>query len=185
MNPSPQIPAPLRLPGAAADVRYARNIRLAARVIAKPLGRQGTMELRALELAWIKGREDDPADQCAHGRILFQVANFVRPEDGIWTVSAAGLFLLRTLELDHTAENPVSEFNFLIPHCGNDAWKNKGSRFNVVCMGCNQGRNPEVTYRHNKILVRTEQEQYEFVITFAPLPVEGGTGSTVNPLAIF
>jgi kynurenine formamidase len=27
--------------------------------------------------------------------------------------------------------------------------------------------------------------QYEFVITFAPLPVEGGTGSPVNPIAIF
>jgi len=27
--------------------------------------------------------------------------------------------------------------------------------------------------------------QYEFLITFAPLPVEGGTGSPVNPLAIF
>jgi kynurenine formamidase len=27
--------------------------------------------------------------------------------------------------------------------------------------------------------------RYEFMITFAPLPVEGGTGSPVNPLAIF
>ena len=27
--------------------------------------------------------------------------------------------------------------------------------------------------------------RYEFTITFAPLPVEGGTGSPVNPLAIF
>lgn len=27
--------------------------------------------------------------------------------------------------------------------------------------------------------------QYEFLMTFAPLPVEGGTGSPVNPLAIF
>jgi kynurenine formamidase len=27
--------------------------------------------------------------------------------------------------------------------------------------------------------------RYEFLITFAPLPVEGGTGSPVNPLAIF
>jgi len=26
--------------------------------------------------------------------------------------------------------------------------------------------------------------QYEFLVTFAPLPVEGGTGSPVNPLAI-
>jgi kynurenine formamidase len=28
-------------------------------------------------------------------------------------------------------------------------------------------------------------KRYEFMITFAPLPVEGGTGSPVNPLAIF
>jgi kynurenine formamidase len=27
--------------------------------------------------------------------------------------------------------------------------------------------------------------QYEFVVTFAPLPVEGGSGSPVNPLAVF
>jgi kynurenine formamidase len=27
--------------------------------------------------------------------------------------------------------------------------------------------------------------RYEFVITFAPLPVEGGTGSPVNPLVTF
>ena len=27
--------------------------------------------------------------------------------------------------------------------------------------------------------------RYEFLITFAPLPVEGGTGSPLNPLAVF
>lgn len=30
-----------------------------------------------------------------------------------------------------------------------------------------------------------ELNRYEFMITFAPLPVEGGTGSPLNPLAIF
>ena len=28
-------------------------------------------------------------------------------------------------------------------------------------------------------------KRYEFMITFAPLPVEGGTGSPLNPLAVF
>ena len=28
-------------------------------------------------------------------------------------------------------------------------------------------------------------KRYEFMITFAPVPVEGGTGPPVNPLAIF
>src|SRR6201998_3244879 len=27
--------------------------------------------------------------------------------------------------------------------------------------------------------------RYEFMLTFAPLPVEGGTGSPLNPLAVF
>ena len=30
-----------------------------------------------------------------------------------------------------------------------------------------------------------ELDRYEFLITFAPLPVEGGTGSPLNPMAIF
>jgi hypothetical protein len=28
-------------------------------------------------------------------------------------------------------------------------------------------------------------KRYEFMLTFAPLPVEGGTGSPLNPLAVF
>ena len=28
-------------------------------------------------------------------------------------------------------------------------------------------------------------KRYEFMLTFAPLPVEGGTGSPINPLAVF
>ncbi len=33
--------------------------------------------------------------------------------------------------------------------------------------------------------VAREKDRYEFLITWAPLPVEGGSGSPVNPLAIF
>jgi hypothetical protein len=28
-------------------------------------------------------------------------------------------------------------------------------------------------------------KRYEFMLTFAPIPVEGGTGSPLNPLAVF
>ena len=40
---------------------------------------------------------------------------------------------------------------------------------------------------HSSLLVQTARRlnRYEFLITFAPLPVEGGTGSPVNPVAIF
>lgn len=35
------------------------------------------------------------------------------------------------------------------------------------------------------VVTARELNRYEFLITFAPLPVEGGTGSPLNPLAIF
>jgi hypothetical protein len=35
------------------------------------------------------------------------------------------------------------------------------------------------------LVLAVEMRAYEFVITFAPLPVEGGTGSPVNPLVTF
>ena len=30
-----------------------------------------------------------------------------------------------------------------------------------------------------------EEGRYEFMLTFAPLPVIGGTGSPINPIALF
>jgi len=100
-------------------------------------------------------------DQCAHGKMLFQVdaTVYVQPEGGKWTLSAAGLFLLRTLEHDHTKANPVSEHNLLIPCCGHSAWLNEGGRFKLLCTGCGLGKNPEVIHRDKTILIRGEQEQ--------------------------
>ena len=103
--------------------------------------------LLAHNLQWIKGVEDDPQDQCAHGRVEFRVNNtvFVKPEDGSWTVSAAGLYLLRTLSLDHNEQDSVTEGNLLFPCCGHAVWPTEG-KFNVVCIGCNQGINVDITH---------------------------------------
>src|SRR5262249_16328763 len=124
------------------------------------LDRRDPMQLLPLELGWINGADDDPLDQCAHGRVLFQIGamTFVRPEDGIWTVATAGLFLLRTLEHNHTIENPISESNFLIPCCGHAVYRNLPGRgrFEVLCMGCNQGKNPEVIHKDGNVVVRAD-----------------------------
>jgi hypothetical protein len=121
------------------------------------------MQLLALELGWTKGADDDPTDQCVHGRVLFQIGatTFVRPEDDIWTVGAAGLFLLRTLEHDHTIESPVSEANVLIPCCGHAVYRNlRGrGRFEVLCMGCNQGKNPEVIHKDENVVIRADHDE--------------------------
>jgi hypothetical protein len=75
------------------------------------------ISLAAHELCWIKGGSDDPEDQCAHGKVALEIdgVSLVRPEDGEWTVSAAALFLLRTLTADHTPERLLQRAVFSFP----------------------------------------------------------------------
>lgn len=70
-------------------------------------------------------------DQCAHGKVILSVEgqDFVTPQDGEITVSAAALNLLRTVDHDHTRERPVSEGGQLFPCCG----------FNVSLAGATSG----------------------------------------------
>ncbi len=114
------------------------------------------IELKVQDFQWVKGSEDDPQDQCAHGRVQLKINNteFVKPEDGIWTVSASALYLLRTLSENHTVENPVSEGNFLFPCCGFNVWL-RGIRFKVLCMGCPNGVDVEVLHHDDMILIRS------------------------------
>lgn len=106
---------------------------------------------------WIKGAKDDPNDQCAHGRVDFRINNtqFVKPEDGVWTVSMAALYLLRTLTEDHLVDNPVAEMNSLFPCCGFNVWP-LGTRFKVMAAGCATGVNPEVLHSGETVTVRSD-----------------------------
>ncbi len=112
--------------------------------------------LSAIDPHWLEGKGDPRDDQCAHGHVRLEVNGviFVSPEDGEVTISAAGLFLLRTLENDHTDQKPVSESNLLFPCCGFTAW-NCGKRFPVLVMGCPNG--VDVELRHKNGLVELTQ----------------------------
>lgn len=98
------------------------------------------LTLRATQLNWINGQADDPTDQCAHGKIELSVNNVTlyQTEDEEITVSAACLYLLRTVEDDHTPEFSVAEGNWLFPCCGFNLFPDQG-RYKVCCMGCNTG----------------------------------------------
>jgi hypothetical protein len=103
--------------------------------------------LEASDLHWIN-TADDRDDQCAHGCVQFKVDDviWVRPEDGNWTVSGAGLFLLRTIEHDHFRKHPVAENNFLFPCCAHSCWAIGEGKFKLMCMGCNRGIDVEVEH---------------------------------------
>ena len=112
--------------------------------------------LEASDLQWIKGADDDPNDQCAHGRVCFAIDDvvFVRPEDSRWTVSAAALYLLRTLEHDNTSDHSVCSSNFMFPCCGHACWPDEGD-FKVICIGCDTGIDVAVKHLGDLIKICT------------------------------
>lgn len=99
--------------------------------------------LRPTNLHWIDGSVDDSEDLCAHSGVDFRIGDavLVKPRDGEWTVSAAALYLLRTLSQPHTKQQPITEY--LFPCCGNGIFEVEGQD-DVQIVGCNSGINFEV-----------------------------------------
>jgi hypothetical protein len=108
--------------------------------------------LRPRELTWINDQVDDPFDLCAHGKVQFEIdgVNLVRVEDGEWTVSAAALFLLRTLKKDHTVEAPL--FENVIPHCGSGFYAGEGEE-DVKIIECPSGINFQVIHVRDTVQI--------------------------------
>lgn len=102
---------------------------------------------------WIKGDGDDPSDQCAHGFVELSIdgVRFASTSDGDLTVSAAALFLLRTVTSDHAPNQSVTDGNFLIPCCGFTIWPSETTRYPYYIVGCNHGINPEIRHREGAV----------------------------------
>lgn len=114
--------------------------------------------LRPLGLCWIKGAPDDPADLCAHGHVEFRIGDalLVDPATGPEvTVSAAALYLLRTLSRPHTKAQPVADH--LFPCCGFGMFSVAGQE-DAVVVGCPNGIDFEVLHvdEETGIVVRTD-----------------------------
>ena len=62
--------------------------------------------LKTESLNWLDTTNDCPTDLCAHGTVQFTIDDLeiVVPTDE-WTVSAATIYLLRSLERDHPFDN--------------------------------------------------------------------------------
>jgi len=106
--------------------------------------------LSADNLTWLNTNDDCPEDLCAHAKVRFSVGGLeiVAPDDE-WTVSASAIYLLRTLERDHTKDDPVGEH--LFPCCGFSMYEGDDSE-DVLIVGCNNGI--DATIEHLKEGVR-------------------------------
>jgi hypothetical protein len=110
--------------------------------------------LRPTNLHWIDGI-NDPADLCAHSPVEFRIggATLIKPSDGDWTVSAAALYLLRTLSQPHTKQQPITDY--LFPCCGNGIFEVEG-RDDVRIVGCNSGIDFEVVRTDDEVALTAE-----------------------------
>lgn len=95
------------------------------------------VEITATSLHWLSDTEPE-SDLCAHGRVQLTVLGDRICTEGEFCVSAAALYLLRTLESDHTQSHPVAEH--LLPCCGHAMHAAPGDR-DVTIIGCPNGVN--------------------------------------------
>jgi hypothetical protein len=109
--------------------------------------------LELVEPRWITNR-DDPQDQCAHGYMEFAIdgVQFISKDDGDWTVTAAALYLLRTIASDHGGGNSVvGTYNYLIPCCGHVVWPEEGGKYSFIILGCDSGIDPSVIHHDDSV----------------------------------
>lgn len=109
--------------------------------------------LSPVRLHWITEVNPDAGDLCAHSPVEFRIgeAIIVAPESGDWTVSAAGLFLLRTLAADHRPDAAVAVH--LFPCCGMSYYAVSLDPPRVDIPGCVSGANCWVRHDHDGVAI--------------------------------
>ena len=101
-------------------------------------------------LHWIKNDGmDDPDDLCLHGHIFVVIGEDAIECDA--TISAAGLYLLRTLTENHI----IHDGEAMLPHCGNSMIANDDLSA-VDIFGCPNGIDWSVIHEADKIRLITE-----------------------------
>lgn len=122
--------------------------------------------LRPINMRWIQGATDDPKDLCAHGDVEFRIGDDVLLDTGRdLTVSAAALYLLRTLAVPHSKAAPVGDH--LFPCCGFAMWDLPGQDDVAIC-GCPNGEDFEVLHQvgGNGVVIRAADSR-EWEVTWS------------------
>lgn len=116
------------------------------------------------EMHWLF-KEDIHADLCAHGKVKVQIGEELIAgirDDEDWTISSTALFLLRTLERNHTKEEQVGDY--LIPCCGH-FFVFENDMKEVYVGSCANGIDWEVIHENGNIKLKTENGE-ETLIEF-------------------
>lgn len=117
--------------------------------------------ISADNLTWLNTNDDCPGDLCAHSTVQFSVKglDIVTPTDE-WTVNASVIYLLRTLERNHTKDAPVGEH--LFPCCGFSMYGVHDSN-DVLIVGCPNGIDATIEHIDDQIRITAESGESRIV----------------------
>ena len=117
--------------------------------------------LSADNLKWLNTDDDSPGDLCAHSTVRFSIdgLDIVTPEDE-WTVSASAIYLLRTLDRDHTKNEPVGQH--LFPCCGHSMYDTADSN-DVLIVGCPNGIDATIEHINDNIRITADNGESRIV----------------------
>ena len=116
-----------------------------------------SFRISAEKLWWIKDDgADDPDDLCLHGHVVAKIGEEILEYDA--TVSAAGLYLLRTLTETHI----IHENQAMLPCCGHSMFANDD--LSSVDIGvCSNGIDWTVIHEEGRVKLITEAGNETFV----------------------
>jgi hypothetical protein len=107
-----------------------------------------SFEIKLLNIHWLNDAAEDiqGGDLCAHSDVYLRIGDEILSDKGTgpWTVSATGLYLLRTLTQNYT---PSMWSNFLLPCCGHFFVKEKEEP--VAIIGCDIGVDWTITHEED------------------------------------
>jgi hypothetical protein len=124
---------------------------------------EAEITLRPTNLHWLEG-VDDRCDVCAHSSVEFSIdgSALVTEKAGDWTVSAAALYLLRTLTQPHKRNGDPGQQ--LFPCCGNGLFE--GEDGDVVIVGCNSGADFDIAHDGDEVII-TAADGREYCVGIA------------------
>jgi hypothetical protein len=121
---------------------------------------EAVIALRPTNLHWLEG-VDERYDVCAHSSVEFCIdgSDLITKEAGDFTVSAAALYLLRTLTRPHTKDGGPGQQ--LFPCCGNGLFE--GEDGVVVFVGCNSGVDFDIAHDGDEVIITGADGREYFV----------------------
>ena len=106
--------------------------------------------------SWMEGKQDDPKDLCLHGRAIAIIGDKQLEYDA--TVSAAALYLLKSITEDHI----IAEDLQLFPCCG-FSFVPSEDLLEVHIIGCNNGIDWTVLHENSRVKIILEEGETIFV----------------------